>query len=202
MGAITAENVEEWKDEYPNLIAFHVHDSQNVKKNLFYTGSCMQHSFGENCKKYLYEVVDSIELVKSSNTLKNITMDKSIFLNKIDLNLPKKKIVHLFTEELEDVKSSKDLEKLIPKNLQTKDYQLKLVISGSSTDFKMLKKRTEIKKLFDKYKVVFKNEIIKCDRDSDKVTEIVSFNDEFDSMLTNFLKEKEEGLFDFYKTLF
>ena len=129
-------------------------------------------------------------------------MDKSIFLNKIDLNLPKKKIVHLFTEELEDVKSSKDLEKLIPKNLQTNDYQLKLVISGSSTDFKMLKKRTEIKKLFDKYKVVFKNEIIKCDRDSDKVTEIVSFNDEFDSMLTNFLKEKEEGLLDFYKTLF
>jgi DNA repair exonuclease SbcCD nuclease subunit len=202
MGAITAENVEEWKDEYPNLIAFHVHDSQNVKKNLFYTGSCMQHSFGESCKKYLYEVVDCIDLVKSTTTQKHITMNKNIFLNKIDLNLPKKKIVHLFTEELEDVKTTKDLEKLIPKNLQTSDYQLKIVVSGSSTDFKMLKKRAEIKKLFDKYKVVFKNEVIKCDRDSDQVREIVSFNDEFDLMLTDFLKGKEEGLLDFYKSLF
>lgn len=202
MGAITAENVEEWKDDYPNLIAFHVHDSQTVKKNLFYTGSCMQHSFGESSKKYLYEVVDRPDLIKVSKTLKNVMMNKEIVLNRIDLNLPKKKIIHLFTEELDEIKTSKDVEKLIPKNLLTNEYQLKLVVSGSSTDFKMLKKRTEIKKLFDKYKVVFKNEVLKCEKDSDQVREIISFNDEFDLMLTDFLKSKEAGLLDFYKSLF
>ncbi len=51
MGAITTEKVEEWKATYPFLCSGHIHDKQRVQPNLYYTGTPMQHAYGEKHNK-------------------------------------------------------------------------------------------------------------------------------------------------------
>lgn len=51
MGAITMEKVEEWQPHYPFLCSGHIHDKQNVQPNLYYTGTPMQHAYGEKHNK-------------------------------------------------------------------------------------------------------------------------------------------------------
>ena len=51
MGAVLAENVEAWEATYPYLCSGHIHDKQTVADNLYYTGTPMQHAFGESHHK-------------------------------------------------------------------------------------------------------------------------------------------------------
>jgi DNA repair exonuclease SbcCD nuclease subunit len=83
MGAIIAENVEEWKEDYPMLISGHIHDSQWVKPNLYYTGSAMQHAFGETDDK----------------TLCIVHVEETIRVETVNLGLPQKKIIYMTIPE-------------------------------------------------------------------------------------------------------
>lgn len=121
MGAIKAEGVEEWCDEYPMLISGHIHDKQEVKKNLYYTGSSMQHAFGETADKTI--ILYNLETKEREE---------------IDLELPKKKIIYINANDLESVeKSLKD------------EYQYKLVIRGTAAECKAVKTNSVLKRLKD-----------------------------------------------------
>jgi len=63
MGAIVAEHVEAWLPEYPFLCSGHIHDKQVIQPNLYYTGTPMQHAFGEKRNKSiaLFTVTDKVE---------------------------------------------------------------------------------------------------------------------------------------------
>lgn len=198
MGAITAENVEKWDDNFPNVVAFHVHDGQRVQENLFYTGSCMQHSFGENGSKYLYEIKSGVKYPDEDD----IIMNNDIILEKIILDLPKKKIIHCTTEELENMKKLSDI---VPDKYNNDNYQIKLVVKGSISSFKVVKKRNDVKNLLNKFKVLFKSETPTINSNKIENNEIEDIETDFNQDFTNALfsyfdkKGKREELIDYYK---
>jgi DNA repair exonuclease SbcCD nuclease subunit len=112
MGMIVANGVEEWKDEYPMLISGHIHDKQWIKNNMYYTGSSLQHSFGEGGDK----------------SLAKIYIDDQVKVEEIYLEIKKKKILYADISELEELKEK-----------MKEDIEYKIVLSGNEGDFKMLK---------------------------------------------------------------
>ena len=156
MGAILTENVEKWEETYPFLISGHIHDKQRVQNNLYYTGSSMQHAFGESCDK----------------TISLVRIDKSIHIQEIDLNLPKKQILYYDIEELdinetlnENEKSTDThlLKKLIImiENSKQNNIHYKITISGSFEQYKVFKTKPVFLKLQQNdTKVVFKNKLV------------------------------------------
>lgn len=197
MGAIMAENVESWEDDLPNVVAFHVHDLQKVKKNLYYTGSCMQHSFGEGSSKYVYEVSNQVGDFMIDEDGDDIKMKGDIYLTKVDLQLPRKKIIHCTTKDLEDMKSITDI---VPEKFD-KYFEIKIVITGSLNAFKVLKKRNDVKQLLSKYKSLFKNETLSIDK-KDTLEDYQNFQQDFQQTLQDYFKSKgDSDLFQFYNEL-
>jgi DNA repair exonuclease SbcCD nuclease subunit len=56
MGAMLADNCDDWDSDYPLCISGHIHDPQKVGENFVYVGSAFQLSFNENEKKRLLKV--------------------------------------------------------------------------------------------------------------------------------------------------
>ena len=131
MGPVITKGVEEWKEEYPMLISGHIHDKQRPQKNLYYTGSAMQVSFGEQI----------------DHTVAIITLDNGkIGIEEIDINPPRKKTIYT------DMKSLPDLVIEEKENLK-----IKLSISGDAEEFKTFKKSLRFQELEKKgVKIVFK----------------------------------------------
>jgi UDP-2,3-diacylglucosamine pyrophosphatase LpxH len=133
MGSILTENVEEWKDNYPLLISGHIHDKQKIKKNLYYTGSSLQHAYGESNDKTI-AIIDT-------NTLK---------IQEIDLKVMTKRIIYVDADNLKNLK------------IDIKENEnVKLVVTGDYDFFKEYKNTDFIKEKFKNIdKVVFKQKNI------------------------------------------
>jgi len=147
MGAIIAENIEKWDESYPYLISGHIHDKQKVQNNLYYTGSSMQHAFGESHDK-------TICLVK---------IDTSINLEEIDLDLPKKQILYYDIETIDPTinKENEETVEKILKILDTPNVHYKITITGNFEQFKVFKKNSVYTKLQkNNTKIVFKNKVV------------------------------------------
>lgn len=197
MGAILAENIESWDGDLPNCVAFHVHDLQKISKNLYYTGSCMQHSFGEGANKYIYEICNNMNQCVINEDADDIEMKDGVYLTRIDLKLPKKKIIHCTTEDLENMKSISDI---IPEKIQ-RNYQVKLVVNGSQASFKVIKKKAEVKSLLGKFKVLFKSETPSIKPQFDQ-PDASDFSCEFVSALQEyFCKKNDESLMELYNEI-
>jgi len=52
MGAIVSVEGDKWPVDNPYVISGHIHSKQIIQENIYYTGSAMQHAFGESEKKY------------------------------------------------------------------------------------------------------------------------------------------------------
>ena len=116
MGMIVAKDVEEWYDEYPLCVSGHIHDKQRIKSNLYYTGSSLQHSFGESSNKSL-----CLMIIRST-----------IEMEEVYLSIKRKKIIYAEVDELQEI-SKKIAEK-------DDDMEYKIVLKGQIEDFKALKK--------------------------------------------------------------
>ena len=138
MGAIISTEGDKWDLKYPYIVSGHIHSKQQIQKNVYYSGSAMQHAFGESNKNIIASL--------------NFPDEKSSYiLDEIDLKLPRKRIVYL--DSIEDVKNFK------LKNNNRDD--IKLTIKCSPSEFKTLKKCKEYKLLIKKnIKINFKNKPI------------------------------------------
>lgn len=137
MNAITSVEGDKWKETYPLVVSGHIHGKQRLQSNVYYTGSAMQHAFGESTK----------------NIVAIITFDSSYDIEEIDLKLPRKKIVHTTVEDMKDY---------VPE--ETKD-KVKITISGVYDDFKAFKKTKKYKEIIKKgTKIVFKPKKLKDDK--------------------------------------
>jgi DNA repair exonuclease SbcCD nuclease subunit len=147
MGAILTEDVEKWEEYYPFLISGHIHDKQKVQNNLYYTGSSMQHAFGESHDK----------------TLCLVKINTSIQYEEIDLNLPKKQILYYDIEMIDpsiNVDNEKEIDKIL-KLLDNIHIHYKITISGNFEQFKVFKKNPVFLKLQKNgTKIVFKNKLV------------------------------------------
>jgi DNA repair exonuclease SbcCD nuclease subunit len=85
MGAIISEEGDQWSTSLPLCISGHIHDKQKLD-NIYYTGSSMQHAFGESHDK----------------TINLFHFDDIIRIENIDLGLPCKKILYM---NMDNIKS-------------------------------------------------------------------------------------------------
>lgn len=136
MGAIVSENGDEWPLDYPQIISGHIHSRQKPQDNIYYPGSSMQHAFGESEK----------------NILPILTWDDSSSggnykINEIDLKLPRKRTIHIDTDDLADYDCK----------ISGGD-KIRLSVSGSFEKFKAFKKTAKYKKLIknNDIKVVYR----------------------------------------------
>ena len=153
MGMIVAKDVEKWTEDLPMLVSGHIHDKQWIGKNLYYTGSSLQHSFGEGGDK-------SLAIVK---------IDEKVEIEEIYLEIKKKKIIYADVSELDEIK-----EKL------KEDIEYKIVLSGNETDFKTLKHSELFKetlKLDNIKDIKFKTKTRKEDTDEKEETDRVVQDD-------------------------
>lgn len=133
MGSIISKEGDIWPSEYPLVVSGHIHDYQKLG-NVIYTGTPMQHSFGDSAKK----------------TVGYFTFSDTYEYTKIDLGMPKKKT---FNFTLPDVNVSKILKYV------TGDNKVKVVLNGKKAAFDTFKKTEEYGQLLDlKVMIHFKAE--------------------------------------------
>lgn len=119
MGAIIAENVEEWTDSYPLIISGHIHDRQQVQKNLYYVGSSQQLAFSE----------------KGDKSLALVTVEgKRVWWKEIFLNLKERKTLYT---------SLQDLSTLVFQP----NVQYRIVVKDDDSAIKAFKKTAKYKEL-------------------------------------------------------
>lgn len=169
MGAFITENVEDWKYSIP-IVSGHIHDKQTIKTDksyIYYTGSSMQHAFGESIDKTIADVVVlngkvDIKEIKEIKLNLPIRKIKKLSLNRVDQYIKKNeddiksgivkvKINILSTlEEYKVFRSSKQYHKYIKMGIKFDfktmiDAEIKNVTSGESDNKKEGEERKERK---------------------------------------------------------
>lgn len=131
MGCFLSEEGDVWDDFDPMVISGHIHQRQDLQPNIHYTGSCLQHAYGEPSDKTISLV--SIPSVETNNSLST----------KIEL-LPvpgrKKAIIQVGIEEFR----SRDWTCVI-KDKNKIDYRL--CITGEKHEFPSLSRHKTFKKI-------------------------------------------------------
>jgi len=143
MGAMISICGDEWKDSYPKVISGHIHNEQKIGGNIWYTGSAIQHSFGEESNKFIWSVEWG---------------DKQS-IEKVDLGLKRKKMIYT---------SMEDVEKYMTKSF--KNEEIKMNIKGRMEEFKVFRKSKNYAELIRKgVKIVFnpiKEDVVKVKNES------------------------------------
>lgn len=131
MGAIISVDGDKWDESFPLVVSGHIHSKQQPQKNVYYTGSAMQHAFGES-EENIIAVFD-------------FRANGKYEVDEVDLELKRKKIVYMSMDEIESFKVKPD------------DDDVKIALSGNYDEFKAFKKGEKYKNLVeDGVKVVFK----------------------------------------------
>jgi DNA repair exonuclease SbcCD nuclease subunit len=178
MGAIISVEGDKWPIAYPQVVSGHIHSRQIPQENIYYTGSAMQHAFGESEKNIIAYL---------------IFQNKKYEREEIDLQLPRKKIVYMDVEDVDNYE--------VP---QTEDT-LKVTLSGNYDQFKALKKTKKYKNLLDKgVKVIFKPKKIKKEDENTTVSkeDQTSVSSDFKSILDSIINDqKDPYLFRAYELI-
>ncbi len=131
MGAITSTDGDQWDVGYPFVISGHIHDKQKVQDNIFYTGSSIQHAFGETHDKTI--------------SLCHFDVDR-LNIENIDLRLPSKRIMYM------------DIDKITSFDPPISDDTLRITLSGTYEEFKVFKKSKKYKELSNQnIKIVYRH---------------------------------------------
>lgn len=167
MGAIVSVEGDKWNNNYPEIISGHIHSMQKPYNNVYYPGASMQHAFGESKKN----VIPFITFSSETNIYE---------LSEIDLELPRKKIIYMDVNDIDDYK--------IP---DTKD-KIKLTVSGVYDEFKALKKTKKYKELIeDGVKVVFKPKITEDKKSSSQERNTNNKISGFNEILYDIVKKEK-----------
>lgn len=131
MGAIISTEGDKWPLKYPYVVTGHIHDYQELQVNILYTGTPIQHAFGDRHDK----------------TISYFTFYSPINRDhqRIDLALPRKHIVRITCAEVSTY---------IPQP----NCELKIIIRGTSGDIKAIIKHPNID-IWKRagYKIVYKD---------------------------------------------
>lgn len=129
MGSIISTDGDRWCTDLPQIISGHIHSKQQIQSNIYYTGSPIQHAFGES----------------KNNTIALVTVDDNISIEEISLNLPLKRIIYIDSSNFEQYQLNPGKDKI------------KLTISGTYSEFKSIRKTKKYRNTIKKgIKIVFK----------------------------------------------
>ena len=119
-GAIKSTKGDVWPLTYPLVISGHIHGFEVLQENIIYPGTPYQTTFDDSIDKTISDFI--------------FLDDKKFTHTRIDLGLPKKKIIRISVSELEDFK--------IPEG-----YQIKLKLVGTDSEIKAIMKSQKLKTL-------------------------------------------------------
>lgn len=117
MGAIISIEGDDWPLTYPYVVSGHIHDYQEPQVNILYTGTPIQHAFGDRHDK----------TVSYLTYYSHIKRDHE----RIDLGLPRKHIIYLTCAEVSNY---------VPQH----NCELKIIIQGTSSEIKAIMKHPNI----------------------------------------------------------
>lgn len=120
MGAIVSTVGDIWPKSNPLVVSGHIHDYDKLQTNLIYTGTPMQHAFGDRSDK----TISVYKFYPEGNWKEE----------RVDLGLIKREIIYL---------SPSDIHSFLPKQ----DRLLKIVIKGEDSEIKSVMKLQKIKEL-------------------------------------------------------
>lgn len=174
MGAIKSIDGDEWDDDFPLVISGHIHDHQMVGKKIIYPGTPIQHSYGDSTVRRIYKVH-----VEKENT----------WYEWIDLDMPKKYVLHL---EIRDLTKLDEFKK--------KD-RVKVKIESTPAEFSLFKKTMEYKMYLEKgvrFQLVEKREknVEEESEDNGENKNIIFLN-----VLEDLIKNEEQMVRDLFKEL-
>lgn len=166
MGAITSIEGDKWPENYPEIISGHIHSRQIPQKNIYYTGSAMQHAFGESEKNIIAYLTHN---------------DNGTYIkDEIDLILPRKKIIYKDVSEIENYTPAET------------DDKIKVTVSGEYEQFKALKKTKKYKEMIKEgIKVVFKPKKLDIYNDLENRKELEG-NTEFKCILNDIVAKQND----------
>lgn len=195
MGSILSVEGDKWPLEYPNVISGHIHDNQTLQENIYYPGSSLEVSYGQNN----FNVIAYVEFEN----------DNSYTLEELELNMPQKKIVYIDIENMDEYKPPIDTEN-----------QYKLSLNGDYNEFKSFKKTQKYKDIIKKgIKIVFKPKKKDLKIKNEKLAKIIDnntgnladfskiikeiieeqnnsyLNDVYNLVINNTIKKEEEVIF-------
>jgi DNA repair exonuclease SbcCD nuclease subunit len=178
MGAIISEVGDEWESAWPPVFSGHIHSKQQVGTNVFYTGSAIQHAFGESKENVLMDLT-----IHSKGNIK---------VQEIDFLLPRKRIEYTDACDFENA-----YRRLDSKLARTRDH-IKLTVTGSMAEIKALKKSACYKKILEKgVKVSFK-----LDKQQEVIVEGGHENDFKRKLHETVHSTKDKYLIDVYNEMF
>lgn len=111
MGAIKSEIGDKWASHRPFVVSGHIHDYEKLSDNIIYTGTPIQHAFGDKEHK-------TISLYTWSSPMQKIPDEE-----RIDLHVTKKIIVRLQWFELNNY-------------IPPAEHQIKIIIIGTTSEIK------------------------------------------------------------------
>ncbi len=174
MGAIMAQNVEEWKEEYPFCINGHIHENQRPKDNLYIPGSAMQEGYGDMTDKI-------VALITLNEGLGSSDESKIPQIDEIDLNVKRKKIIYTTVDEIDTIHTK------LEKN-ENIDY--KIVVKGSDAELKALKNSSKYKdalEINNVKKISFKTTW----KENEKLDDKISLEDDFVECLQSLVSKED-----------
>lgn len=119
MGAIESLVGDDWPLSFPHVYSGHIHDYDELQPNLTYVGTPIQHAFGD----------------REDKTVSWLTFTDTMTHHRIDLQLPKKILIHLNYSEIEKYNLT----------VSPKTSSIKIVILGTSSEIKVAMKLAKIK---------------------------------------------------------
>jgi DNA repair exonuclease SbcCD nuclease subunit len=161
MGAITSEEGDEWDLSNPLVVSGHIHDYDHLQPNIIYTGTPLQHAFGDRSDK----TVSWFTFGPKPSEYKE---------ERIDLNLPKKVIVKVKFDDIDETE--------LPAN-----SQVKLVIVGNTSQIKTASKLKKIKEWIKAGVKVSYRDISEINFTTDKTLKTFTFPE----LLVETLKEED-----------
>lgn len=176
-----------WDENNPFVISGHMHNSQRVGANIFYTGSSIQHSHKES-QKYLF-LADWDKEGEFPNEPK---------LTKLSLGMKVKKWLSITVDKLTKKESDK---KYIDKLLT---YDLHINLIGTSLEFATFKK-TKLHALLVKNRVLFSYESTETYSNSDEIASLRSAKKKdvcYNTVFQTIVSKKNEFVQAEYELLF
>lgn len=173
MGAIESTVGDIWIESNPFVVSGHIHDKQRIQSNIFYTGSSMQHAYGESPDK----------------TVSMCRFEKQISIENVDLEMPSKRILYMDMDTIQTF--------IPPKNSED---QLRITVSGTFDDFKVFKKSSKYRELQRQgVRVVYRH---KPNVMSSSNTSETIINENFYEILSGMLESEPESVRQAYEQVF
>lgn len=174
MGAITSEIGDKWDLGNPLVVTGHIHDYDRLQDNITIVGTPLQHSFGDRSDKTV-----------SLFTFKG---DGSFSEERIDLKIPKKIMLSVKYDNIEDTE--------IPENCE-----VKVIIVGNTSQIKTATKLTKVKEWIKMGVKIAYRDVSEIDLEKQKPEEILRYDELLVKTLKSLPKEESVALLSLFRSV-